>query len=208
LADLRVEVDHGCHDGDDPAADVRRSAEGGRAVIDVEPELPWVRTATREDADAIGSVQVRAWQAAYPGMMPQAYLDGLDVGERRAFWRQGLAAPPPGGQLLVACQGAAVVGFAVCGPEEFSEASGRGQVYALNVDPSAWGIGAGAALLRTAQDRLVAAGFGEAVLWVIPGNARARRFYERHGWEVDSLERPAEVFGVTITEMRYRRRLP
>jgi ribosomal protein S18 acetylase RimI-like enzyme len=173
-------------------------------VIELEPDQPWVRTACREDADAIGAVHVRAWRAAYPGLMPQAYLDGLDVGERRAFWRRGLAAPPPGGHLMVACQGAAVVGFAVCGPEEFPEPTGRGQVYALNVDPPAWGTGAGAALLAGAREHLVADGFAEAVLWVLPGNARARRFYERHGWRADALERPTEVFGVTITEMRYR----
>jgi ribosomal protein S18 acetylase RimI-like enzyme len=176
-------------------------------VLELEPDPPWVRTACREDADAIGAVHVRAWQAAYPGLMPQAYLDGLDVGERRAFWRRGLASPPPGGHLLVACQGAAVVGFAVCGPEEFPEPTGRGQVYVLNVDPPAWGTGAADVLLRAVQDRLVGDGFTEVVLWVLSGNARARRFFERHGWEADVLERPAEVFGVTITELRFRRNL-
>jgi hypothetical protein len=49
-------------------------------------------------------------------------------------------------------------------------------------------------------------GFAESVLWVLPGNARARRFYEIAGWVADGTERTADVFGVTVPEVRYRRR--
>ena len=45
------------------------------------------------------------------------------------------------------------------------------------------------------------------VLWVVPGNARARRFYERSGWSADGAERVAEVNGVTVPECRYAKRL-
>ena len=38
------------------------------------------------------------------------------------------------------------------------------------------------------------------------GNARARRFYEIAGWVADGTERTSEVFGVTVREVRYRRR--
>jgi RimJ/RimL family protein N-acetyltransferase len=47
----------------------------------------------------------------------------------------------------------------------------------------------------------------EAVLWVLPGNRRARRFYEAAGWVADGAERSAEVQGVVVPEVRYRRRL-
>lgn len=174
-----------------------------------EPEAPWVRRACREDAAAMGDVQVAAWRAGYVRLLPDGYLEALDVGERRAFWRGAVTGPPPGARLLVVCAGAAVIGFAVCGPEELGQAvTGRGQVYALNVHPDAWGIGAGSALLLACHERLVAAGFGEAVLWVLPGNHRARRLHERHGWRPDDVLRPSEVFGVTVTEQRYRRALP
>jgi RimJ/RimL family protein N-acetyltransferase len=49
-------------------------------------------------------------------------------------------------------------------------------------------------------------GFAETVLWVLPANARARRFYEAAGWVADGAERTSEVFGVTVPEVRYRRR--
>jgi hypothetical protein len=44
------------------------------------------------------------------------------------------------------------------------------------------------------------------VLWVLEGDARARRFYEIAGWVADGTERTSEVFGVTVREVRYRRR--
>jgi hypothetical protein len=40
---------------------------------------------------------------------------------------------------------------------------------------------------------------------VLPGNRRARRFYEAAGWVADGAERTAEVFGVVVAEVRYRR---
>jgi hypothetical protein len=44
------------------------------------------------------------------------------------------------------------------------------------------------------------------VLWVLPANARARRFYEIAGWVADGSERTMEVLGVVVPEVRYRRR--
>ena len=49
-------------------------------------------------------------------------------------------------------------------------------------------------------------GFDETVLWVLPANARARRFYEIAGWACDGTERTMEVQGVVVPEVRYRRR--
>jgi hypothetical protein len=45
------------------------------------------------------------------------------------------------------------------------------------------------------------------VLWVLPGNHRARRFYEVAGWVADGTERTDEVLGVVVAEARHRRRL-
>jgi hypothetical protein len=42
----------------------------------------------------------------------------------------------------------------------------------------------------------------------VPGNRRARRFYEIAGWVADGADRTTEVHGVLVPEVRYRRRLP
>jgi ribosomal protein S18 acetylase RimI-like enzyme len=163
-----------------------------------------VRPATVTDAPAIGRLTVRAWQAAYRGHMPDAYLDGLRAEDRAGYWDGVLRREDLRGVVLVAERDGEVVGFAAAGPSPDPE--GAGELFAINLDPDHWGTGAGRALLEAVQAELDRMGFAESVLWVLPGNARARRFYERAGWATDGTERTAEVFGVTVPEVRYRRR--
>jgi GNAT superfamily N-acetyltransferase len=164
-----------------------------------------VRHARAEDAAALGRAHVRAWQAAYRGQLPDCYLDGLRAEERAAGWERGLQRDRARDPVLVAERDGRVVGFAVVGAAE--DPRGGGELYAINVDPDHWGTGAGRALLLAAQDELARLGYGEAVLWVLPGNHRARRFYQAAGWVADGAERSAEVHGVVVPEVRYRRRL-
>ncbi|OKI00857.1 hypothetical protein A6A06_18300 [Streptomyces sp. CB02923] len=51
-------------------------------------------------------------------------------------------------------------------------------------------------------------GFRALCLWVLKGNARARRFYECAGFRADGAEEADEVAGVAVPEVRYRRPLP
>lgn len=164
-----------------------------------------IRAAVEADAHAIGYVHVRAWQGAYRGVMPDEYLDGLDAEERATMWRGRIARTdlPP---LLVAVVLDEVVGFAVFGDEQPPESPACGQLYAINLDPAHWGNGIGRTLLRAATAALVAKGHEEAVLWVVPQNARARSLYESEGWTADGGVRTDEVLGVTVTDIRYRKR--
>ena len=150
---------------------------------------------------------MRAWQSAYRGVMPDDYLDGLQAQDHASRWREHLIAPSSDALLLVAAdEQERVVGFASLGPA-FDAPSDVGQLYAINLDPDVWGRGFGRALLNFATDRLRELGYVEAVLWVVPDNQRARRLYESEGWSDDDLRRDDEVFGVVVSEMRYRRLL-
>jgi GNAT superfamily N-acetyltransferase len=164
-----------------------------------------IRLATVADAPAVGFVHVRAWQAAYRGQMPDAYLDALRVEDRAEGWTRSLARAVDASPVLVAERDGTVVGFAVLGPA--TDPAGSGELYAINVDPDHWGTGAGPALLEAVHATLARLGYADAVLWVLPGNGRARRFYERAGWAADGAERTHEVLGVVVDEVRYHRRL-
>jgi ribosomal protein S18 acetylase RimI-like enzyme len=163
-----------------------------------------VRPATLADAPAMGRVHVRAWRAAYRGHMPDGYLDGLRAEDRAAGWERALGRERGRGAVLVVEEAGRVTGFAAVGPAE--DPPGAGELYAINVDPDHWGTGTGRALLQAAQAELARLGYAETVLWVLPGNDRARRFYEIAGWAADGASRTAEVLGVTVPEVRYRRR--
>lgn len=172
-----------------------------------------VRDAEVADVPAIGLPHVLAWQHAYRGMMPDEYLDGLQVADRVAMWEQTLSASPPPPLLVVEVDGE-LAGFAVFGPERVAAdpaddatSAGDGELYAINLHPDHWGRGAGRTLLRAATRRLAELGFAEAVLWVIVDNQRARGLYESEGWVDDGAVVDDEVLGAPVREMRYRRRL-
>ncbi|MET8994095.1 GNAT family N-acetyltransferase [Amycolatopsis sp. NPDC004169] len=154
-----------------------------------------IRPATVADADAIGEVHVRSWQAAYEGLIPADFLARLSASSRAAAWARRIG---DGGPVLVVEEEGVVVGFAAFGPS---------QLYALYLLPEFWGRGLGRAL----HDRVVAEMSGDsAILWVLATNERAKAFYVRQGW-VDDDARQTETIDdgrVTLEEMRYRRPLP
>jgi len=161
-----------------------------------------VRWAGTEDAEAIATIQVESWRAAYRGLVDQAYLDQLDPADRMPRWREGLAESvwPERGTLVAEADGR-VVGFAHLSTGDESE------LHAIYVRPDAWGTGAGRALMAEAVRRLAEEGCRDVVLWVLATNERARRFYQKAGWHADGGEAPHDVGGVAHTVVRYRRSL-
>jgi ribosomal protein S18 acetylase RimI-like enzyme len=169
-----------------------------------------IRPARIEDVPEIAVVHVRSWQAAYRGLLPQAYLDGLDPGQRIGQWEQSLSATDRShGGTLVAAAGGRLSGFVSYGPARDDADSKRaGEIYAIYLMPAAWDEGIGRQLMAAALDRLGEARFDQVILWVLDSNVRARRFYEAGGWLADGAAKRDDSFGVPMTEVRYRRSLP
>ena len=166
----------------------------------------FVRAARVEDAAAIASVHVRAWQVGYRGIAPDAYLDHISLGERVTKWEEQLASLAADRVLLVAEENGTIVGFGGGGPPSHGE-EGALQLYVLNVDPTHWGIGAGGAILEAFLAWCVGRRARELVLWVAEGNARARGFYERRGMKCDGTVEDSDILGARIRECRYRKAL-
>ena len=162
-----------------------------------------VRDAVVEDAVAMARVWVAAWQAAYAGLMPAAYLAALDADAARPAFERSLR---EGASALVLEQERDIVGFSAYGASRDPGAGpATGEVIAINLHPSGWRRGMGRQLLRETQQRLGERGFSEATLWVLHANARARRFYEAAGWRLDGLEKHDDTLtGFPLHEVRYR----
>ncbi|MGW8402112.1 GNAT family N-acetyltransferase, partial [Streptomyces lydicus] len=82
-----------------------------------------------------------------------------------------------------------------------------GELFALYVTPQLIGTGVGRALMAAGTDRARTKGFRALYLWVVRGNTRARRFYERAGFVPDGAEEAYEVGGRSVPELRYWRPL-
>jgi GNAT superfamily N-acetyltransferase len=170
-----------------------------------------VRPARLEDAWQIAVIHVRSWQEAYRGLLPQEFLDRLDPAQRVDSWRRDLEPPGPirSGTLVIG-SGDALAGFVNFGPtrDEDDDPARVGEIRAIYLLSRRWGQGLGRDLMAAALDRLSAAGFEQAILWVLDSNARARRFYEAGGWSADGAVKDDDRPGLVLNEVRYRRPLP
>jgi ribosomal protein S18 acetylase RimI-like enzyme len=155
-----------------------------------------LRDARIEDAGGIAQVHVDSWRAAYRGLLDDAELDGLSVHGRTVQWRDRLTR---GVETLLALHGDEPAGFCALRRERGSPV----EIAALYVDPSRFGEGVGTLLLGETLARLRAGGEPEVALWVLEGNARARAFYDRHGF--DPTGERDQWHGAQ--EVRLRRRL-
>lgn len=170
-----------------------------------------VRPAAFGDAETIAGVEIAAWRDAYRGIVPGAVLDGLDLDDEAAVWRERLRQQEDVRVTVATLSDLpaprAVVGYVTEGPAREDDEAGLGEIWAIYVDPAVQGRGVGRALMDAAMRGLAGRGFGEAILWVFEANAAARGFYERLGWAPDGAARPLVIGGAAPIEVRYRRRL-
>jgi ribosomal protein S18 acetylase RimI-like enzyme len=144
---------------------------------------PTLRAATTDDADAIAALWHDAWRDGHVGHVPDALLPH----RRPEHFRERV--PPRIAGTTVAVVASRIVGFVTVHDDELEQRF---------VAAQARGSGASGALLRHAE-RAIAARYPAAWLAVAVGNARARRFYERHGWrDAGAIEYAAEIRGGTI----------
>lgn len=165
---------------------------------------------------AIATVHVRSWQAAYPGLIPQDYLDGLRPEARLPMWKQVLAESrwPRSGVLLLAADAPTggcepgpgqVKGFSHICPtrDDDRDPESTGEITSIYLAPEVQGSGNGVALLAASVDQMVAAGYETATLWALDTNTRARRFYEIAGWKPDGTTKLHDWGTFVCTDVRY-----
>jgi GNAT superfamily N-acetyltransferase len=141
-----------------------------------------IRRAVPADAEDLAHLHLDVWDDAYTGLMPQGILDDRreKVAERVARWRDILSAEERPTWLAEDSEG--LVGFSGAGPARDNDVDIELELYALYVRARYYGTGVGYALFEQAV------GDRACYLWVLAGNERAIRFYERQGFRLDGTE--------------------
>lgn len=153
---------------------------------------------------AVAQAHVRSWQVGYRGLLPIGYLDALRPEDRAR--RYGFDQMNPDGPFTqVAIDAGTVCGHVTTGRCRDIDLQGGGEIWALYVDPERWGSGIGRCLITAGCAQLMSQGYVTASLWVLLGNDRARRFYERAGWHCDGAERTDSIGDHAVHEVRYQR---
>lgn len=147
-----------------------------------------VRLARAEDAERVAVVQLSTWRTAYSTFLPEDTLV-VPLAEAASLWLRAIELPPSARhRVLVALEGAELVGFAACEPSEDADVEAV-EVTAMLVEPR-WGRrGHGSRLLAAAVESWREDGAGLAVAWVWERDAASRSFLTAAGWQPDGAAR-------------------
>jgi putative acetyltransferase len=137
-----------------------------------------IRPADAADMAAVADLWHEGWHAGHAGHVPE----GLTAARTLTAFHERTPTRVADTTVAVA-DGGDLLGFVMVVDDEVE------QVF---VGPDARGGGVAGRLLAEAERQVGSAGYDEAWLAVVAGNARARRFYEKHGW-VDTGDLPYEV---------------
>lgn len=126
-----------------------------------------IRKAIAEDAEDVADIWYLGWRDGHLGFVPQQLLEARTEESFR------VRASERTSETTVATVDGAVAGFVMVVGDEVE------QVYVSAIHR---GAGVADRLIAEAERQVKANGYTKAWLAVVPGNARARAFYERMGW--------------------------
>lgn len=195
----------GRHDGpawSPPAAGAGWAGPAGAVPVTVAVVSFAIRPVIDAELPEVGRLHHRSRTAAYAALLSADDLDAVPAEAMAQWWVERWSYERDTHRLAVAGPAGQIVGFSYTGP---SETPGAVELYAIHVDPAHVGTGVGRALMAGAHADLAALGGGTArsVLWVLAGNGRARRFYERDGWTPDGAVRVEPVGAALVEQLRY-----
>lgn len=150
-----------------------------------------------DDRFSISHVYEESWKSAYQGIIPKAYLDAIPSGR----WVHSV--DDPARHSLLMLDGGDIIGTASYGPSRFLDRRGYGEIVSIYLLPEYFGWGYGTQLLQSVMSELGQMGYPDIFLWVLEENTRARRFYERHGFQDGHTYLDDHIGGKALREMQY-----
>lgn len=148
---------------------------------------------TEEEIDGKGYVHYKSWHETYTGLVDAAYMEQTTLAKCTSVAHQWTD------NILVAKDGGKVIGFAAYGPYRDDTLPGHGELYAIYVLAEYHDRKVGYELMQAVLGQL--SDYSKIAVWVLAGNDRAIRFYEKCGFRFDGTE--AEILlGTPNTELR------
>ncbi|KQX63669.1 GNAT family N-acetyltransferase [Angustibacter sp. Root456] len=172
-----------------------------------------VRAAREVDADALGALHARAWQASYGELLPDTAAPALAPESLAQSWRAAVVDPPTRDhRLLVATSGADVMGFVALAPTSDADTDPATEVelLVLLIDPDHQHEGHGSRLLNACADTARERGTAVLRAWVPEADSDRQAFFQQAGFAADGATRVLDASGdgaSTVREVRWSARL-
>jgi RimJ/RimL family protein N-acetyltransferase len=146
-----------------------------------------IRPATTSDARALAIVHCYSIRDTFGGLLDD-YVASRSLDYCEEAWEKRLAANEA--ETIALVRGEQIVGFASAVPSPDDDVKGdAGELARIYIHPSVCGNGYGNRLMEWCEQTIAAQDFDTIKLWVFAVNARAIRFYQKHGYVYDGCEK-------------------
>jgi GNAT superfamily N-acetyltransferase len=146
-----------------------------------------IRHATLDDIPALAALHCQGWKDSYEELVPQNYLDGLNADEFSEKWtkwfKDGVATT-----LIAEAEDGAAAGFSMFGPlktpipgQSAIRPTYSSELYAIYLGKDHWGHGLAQQFFAETVSSLKEQKHYSMALWVVGGNKRACKFYDKMG---------------------------
>ena len=155
-----------------------------------------IRSAQKEDALAIATINVLGWKTTYRGLVPDELLDALSVTEKRI---ERFAKTISENEIfLVAENETGVIGY-LSGGKTRDNLPYAYEMYMLYVHPDFQRAGIGTALVQGFKEKIKGVSF---CVFVLDGNTKGIHFYQKMGGTRRAeFDKDQEVYHYMIHEL-------
>jgi RimJ/RimL family protein N-acetyltransferase len=148
-----------------------------------------IRETTKSDAYDVATVHVRSWQSAYRNIIPDSFLDGMNIEKQAERFTNDINEYRGKTFYYVAENDGRIIGNLVLSGCRDDDKGDAGEVIAMYLHPEQWDKGFGRQMMEYAVAELESLGYKEIVIWVLEENHRARKFYEKCGFTPDGTKK-------------------
>ncbi|MCE2950570.1 MAG: GNAT family N-acetyltransferase [Alphaproteobacteria bacterium] len=146
-----------------------------------------LKKATKDDVEAIAQIHIASWKETYHPFFPKSYLEKLSLEEKITQWTSYFKTSDQDDfSVYMAFHEQTPVGFISFGPSRDRDLAKDGEIYALYLSPSHWGMGIGYNLFCTAHQEMLSNGATGTHLWALEENSQALCAYKRWGGKISS----------------------
>ena len=141
------------------------------------------------DETALAYIQTESWKAGFKDILSEELLERCTrIDKATAMYRRLLEQNIGNGYLLKVAGKPHCIAWWDATRE--TDMPGYAELICIHSLQDNWRQGYGSKMMETVLGDISAAGYSKVMLWVFEENARARRFYEAHGFTTDGKRKP------------------
>ena len=161
-----------------------------------------IRRAIPGDEQVLAYIQTESWKAAFAGILSPEELERCtDIQKAEQMYHNVLRRD--GCNMAIEFVDGKPHCIAAWGKNRCDLGETVGELICIHSLQNNWAKGYGSAMMEYVLTQLQQANYESVILWVFEENIRARKFYEKHGFELTEQKKLANG----IAELKYMKKI-